>query len=95
MNADAGALAPVLRQAEPPRMPPTKLSVLLAAIAAERWPEALRIAARFPDLGAHRAAILDAHQACVNPRWARSLGKDPAALIAAGKAALVARYVKP
>lgn len=61
-------------------------------MAAGNWREAMRIAARFPDLGAHRAAILDAHQAFVNPRWARGMGHDPAALIEAGKAALIARY---
>jgi len=70
----------------------TKLSQLQAAAAAGDWPLALRIAARFPQLGEHKAAITRAHEAHANARFYRQLGKDPDALIAEGIAALKARY---
>lgn len=70
----------------------TKLSKLKAAAAAGDWNSALRIAARFPQLGADRGAILDAHLAITNPRFCAGIKKDPDALLAAGIAALRARY---
>jgi hypothetical protein len=70
----------------------TKLAKLQRAMAAGDWPLALRIAARFPRLGAHERAIRTAHEAIAHPRFYRSLGRDPEALIAAGRAALEARY---
>lgn len=73
-------------------LPATKLSGVQAAMRAGDWPRALALAARFPQLGDERAAILDGHGAATNPRFARQLGKDPDALIAAGAAALLARY---
>lgn len=72
--------------------PTTKLSQLRACMSANDWQGAVRIAARFPRLGTWRAAILDAHLAYTNPRFAQQIGKDPVALIEAGKAALVAAY---
>lgn len=74
--------------------PRTKLSILLDHMEAGRWQDAFRVAARFQDLGAHRAAILDAHSAFTSPNWMRQLGRDPDAAIKAGIAALRARYVK-
>jgi hypothetical protein len=74
--------------------PRTKLSILLEHMEAGRWQTAFRVAARFADLGAHRNAILDAHRAYADPRWTRALGKDPEAVIASGRAALIARYLK-
>lgn len=73
-------------------LPPTKLATLRLLLASGDTAGALRIAARFPDLGAERAAILDAHGALTNPRFARQLGKDPAQLIEAGRLALLRRY---
>jgi hypothetical protein len=70
----------------------TKLARLLALMAAEQWPAALRLAASFPDLGSHRAAIKRGHEAGWHPAWARQLGRDPAEDIAAGVAALRERY---
>lgn len=70
----------------------TKLSKIKAAAAAGDWPGALRIAAKFADLGDHRAAITRAHEAHANARFYRGLGQDPEALIAAGIAALKDRY---
>ncbi|MCA1776057.1 MAG: hypothetical protein LC676_10740 [Loktanella sp.] len=70
----------------------TKLSKLKAAAAAGDWPLALRIAARFPQLGDHKEAIVRAHEAHANARFYRQLGKDPDALIAEGIDALKTRY---
>lgn len=72
----------------------SKLSIVQAHIAAERWREAIRVAARFPDLGAERGAILDAHMAFTNPRFCLGIRKDPEALIEAGKRALAAKYLR-
>ena len=47
----------------------TKLDTLKTAAAAGDWQTAFSIAARFPRLGAHRNAILDAHMAFTNPRF--------------------------
>lgn len=74
--------------------PPTKLSAVLLAMELGEWQQAFRICARFPDLGKQRAAILDAHMAYTNPRFLRQLGKDPEAVIEAGKLALRDRYCK-
>jgi hypothetical protein len=72
--------------------PQTKLSAVRAAMAAGDWQRAIALAARFPQLGPQRAAILDAHGAYTNPRFALQLGKDLDALKAAGIAALRAKY---
>jgi hypothetical protein len=76
-------------------MPPTKISQLRDMMDAGEWRKAISMAAKFPRLGAHRAAILDAQLAYTNPRFARQIGKDPEALIAAGQAALRAAYARP
>jgi hypothetical protein len=70
----------------------TKLSKLKAAMAAGDWRGALAIAARFPQLGEHRAAILDGHTAYTNPRWLLCLHRDVEQVKQAGIAALIARY---
>jgi hypothetical protein len=72
--------------------PVTKLSLLRDAAAAGNWNEAIRIAARFPRLGDARNAVLDGQLAITRPDWCRQLRKDPEAMIAAAKAALVAQY---
>jgi hypothetical protein len=48
-------------------MPPSKLSLLRAAATKGDWTCALSIAAKFPQLGAHKAAITRAHGAIQNP----------------------------
>jgi hypothetical protein len=73
-------------------MPRTKLSRLLEYMAAADWHSALRLAAKFPQLGAHKAAITRAWNAIQSPQFYRELGQDPDALIAAGVAALKERY---
>jgi hypothetical protein len=70
----------------------SKLSTLKAAAAAGDWQKAVAIAARFPQLGAERAAILNAHAAFTNPRFCRQVRRCPEADIAAGRAALIAKY---
>lgn len=70
----------------------TKLSKLKACAAQGDWPGALRIAARFPQLGKERGAILDAHMAATNPRFLTQLRKDPDAALQAGIAALRSKY---
>lgn len=70
----------------------TKISIVHEHMAAGRWQEAIRVAARFPKLGAERAAILDAHGAYTNPRFFAQLGKDVEALKQAGHRALVLKY---
>lgn len=70
----------------------TKLDTLKTAAAAGDWQTAFAIAARFPRLGAHRNAILDAHSAYTNPRFLIQIGRDVDACIEAGKLALVAAY---
>lgn len=70
----------------------TKLATLKQHAAAGRWRDAVRIAARFPQLGAQRNAILDAHMAYTNPRFLAQIGRDVEAAKAAGIAALKERY---
>ena len=72
----------------------TKLSAVQAAMQADDWRLAIRLAARFPRLGDHRNAILDAHGAYTNPRFAAQLGRDVEALKTLGRDALVARYAR-
>lgn len=70
----------------------SKLSQVRACAAAGDWAGALRIAAKFPQLGEHREAITRAHGCITNPRFFAQLGVDCDAAIEAGKAALVQRY---
>ncbi len=72
--------------------PQTKTSIIRAHMAAADWRRAISIAARLPRLDKHRAQILDAQGAYTNERFYRQIGKDPAALIAAGRAALIERF---
>lgn len=72
--------------------PKTKIEQLRACMAAGDWRAAISIAAKFPRLGAIRGAVLDAQMAFTNPRFAQQIGKNPEALIDAGRAALVAQY---
>lgn len=72
--------------------PRTKLSAVVDAMRADDWHQAIRLAAKFPDLGKQRCAILDAHTAITNPSFMRQLRRDPEAVIEAGKQALRQRY---
>ncbi|GAB6971927.1 hypothetical protein [Methylobacterium phyllosphaerae] len=70
----------------------TKLQSLKDAAARQDWQSALRIAAKFADLGEHKAAIVRGHEAYGNARFAKQLGRDPQGDIDAGILALCARY---
>jgi len=76
----------------PAIMKPTKISILREFMAAGQWREAIKLAASFPRLGDERGAILSARGAFTNPSFYRQIGKDPEALIAAGRDALTRRY---
>ena len=72
--------------------PRSKASIVREHMAAGRWQDAIRIAARFPRLDQHRGAILDAHGAYTNPRFFTQIGKDVDALKDAGRDALIDRF---
>lgn len=72
--------------------PPCKIDAVRAAMNAGDWREAIRLAAKFPRLGEQAAAIMRAQEACARPDFQRQLGKCPAQLIAAGRAALIERF---
>lgn len=72
--------------------PPKKIDLLRAAWAAGDRPGALKIAARFPDLGEHADPIRRAHDAALRPAMYRQMKRDPEAIITAGYEALAARY---
>lgn len=61
-------------------------------MAAGDWRRAISAAARLPRLDIHRNAILDAQGAYTNARFYTQIGKDPAALIEAGRVALIERF---
>ena len=70
----------------------TKISQLREMMGGERWGDALRFAAKFPRLGAHKRAIERGAQAVVRPEWARQMGRSPADDVRAGIVALRDRY---
>lgn len=70
----------------------TKLSQLRSAWSAGDQLGALRIAARFPSLGAEKRAIGQAWAAAQNPAFYRQLGHDPATLIQEGLEAMRDRW---
>lgn len=69
-----------------------KIDLLRAAIAARDVRGALRIAARFHVLGDAREVVTRGWEALARPDFYRQIGRDPDALVAAGWAAVVARY---
>lgn len=69
----------------------TKLAILRGLVATDRWREALKLAASWPDAAKE---VRQAWEACARPDFQRQLGRDPDALIEAGKAALKARYLQ-
>jgi hypothetical protein len=73
-------------------MPPKKIDLLRAHMAAGEWRAALHLAARFPRLGEHKVRITRAWDALANPRIYREMGRNVDALVADGIAALKERY---
>ena len=70
----------------------TKLAKLKTAMAANDWPTALRIAARFPRLGEHKTTITRAWAALTNRSVYEQMGHDVDSLVADGVAAIKSRY---
>jgi len=70
----------------------TALDRLKALWAAGEYRKALKMAASWPRLGAHDKAIRDGWSAATNPDFYRQIKRDPAALVAAGLAAIAERY---
>lgn len=71
-----------------------KIEILREHMEAGNWDAAIKFAAKFPQLGNERNAILSAKDAINNPRFYRQLKKDPVALIEEGRLALLRRYPK-
>ena len=69
-----------------------KIDILRRHMGAGDWPAAIKLAAKFPRLGKHKADITRAKDAILHPGFYRQLGRDPLALVEAGKAALISRY---
>lgn len=69
-----------------------KIDILKEYAASGDWHNALKVAAKFPQLGNEKVAITRAWEAIARPDFMRQIGKDPDALISAGVAALKARY---
>ncbi len=70
----------------------TKISKLRKYMANDEWRKAVLMAAKFGRLGTQKGAILSAREAYLRPEFQRAIGKDPAALIDNGIAAMRERY---
>jgi hypothetical protein len=70
----------------------TKSDKLKALILAKDYNGAIALAEKFPRLGSAKDAIKTAHAARINPRFYKSMGKDPEALLQQGIDALLTRY---
>jgi hypothetical protein len=51
-----------------------KINILFAYMRNDNWPSALRLAASFPRLGEHKAAIVRAHKVLARPGFYAQLG---------------------
>jgi hypothetical protein len=72
--------------------PEKKIDTLRRFMAAEDWENALRLAARFQDLGGERVPITRGWEALKRPSFYRALGQDPDAHVRAAVEALRRRY---
>jgi hypothetical protein len=66
-----------------------KIDILREYMACGDWYAALRLAASWPDAVPE---VRKAWEGCARPDFQRQLGRDPEALVEAGKAALKTRY---
>lgn len=73
----------------------TKLDKLKQMWAAGDYRAALKLAASWPELGAHKAPIQQGWAACSNAKIYKQMAKDPEALYRAGLDAVAARYTLP
>jgi hypothetical protein len=74
--------------------PASKKDQIVRLLKTSEERKALAMAAKFPDLGEHKAAITKGNNAAKNPDFYRQIKQDPDALVAAGVAALKARYLE-
>ena len=70
----------------------TKLAQIQERMRAGDWQRAVAMAAKLPQLGKQRNAILDAHMAYTNPRFAVQLRRDIDVLKNTGHTALIERF---
>lgn len=70
----------------------TKYEQLKEYMAQGDWHKALRLAAKFPQLGEHKKAIQQGWEALARPDNYRQMGHDPDTLIQTRVAALKERY---
>ena len=70
-----------------------KIEILKSLMSDNEWDKALKLAASWPHLGAHKKPIEQAWAAHTNPGFYRQIGKDPKALRDAGIDALKQRYL--
>jgi hypothetical protein len=75
--------------------PIAKTTLLRQAAGRGDWQRALSIAARFPQLGAHKEAITGGHCAIQNPAFYEELGQDPGDSSSNRLEALRIRYQLP
>ena len=69
-----------------------KIDKLRAMMAAEDWHGALRLAAKFPRLGKHKAEIERGYAALQWPEFYAEMDRDPELLVRVGVEALKERY---
>lgn len=75
-----------------PGQPDTKLDKVRAAVLAEDWHTALRLAKELSSLGKDEAAITRAWEAVVRPDFLRQLKRDPDVAFAEGVTTLRRRF---
>lgn len=72
--------------------PIKKIDQLRDLMAAEKWPQALSLAAKFPRLGAEKNVIVRAHECLVNPSFYRQIGINTDQAVCDGINAIKQKY---
>ncbi len=75
-----------------PKTTEPKINILRAYVEEGRYYDALRIAAKFPRLGAEKEAITRGWEAITRPQLYKQMGQDPADLFACGLRSLLRKY---
>lgn len=83
---------PALPKGKAPGEPPTAVELVRAAVAAEDWHTALRLAKELSGLGEDEAILRRAWEAVVRPEFLRQVKKDPEVALAEGVTTLRRRY---
>jgi len=78
--------------AKAPGQPDSKLEKVRAAVAAEDWHAALRLAKELSSLGEDEATITRAWEALVRPAFLKQIKRDPDVALAEGVATLRKRF---